>query len=125
MTGNGENGNGEKGDRATRYDQYLVKPRKREVFDQSTLLRKTIREGDDAVRRAKYEVAFEHYAIAEKELVTLVGMVADRQAALQARRDEEVATRAAEIAKLRTEIERLEGLDPDRDEEDDNLDDEG
>jgi hypothetical protein len=122
MTGNGENDNG-KGDRATRYDQYLVHPRKREVFDQSTLLRKTIREGDDAVRRAKYEVAFEHYAAAEKELVSLVGMVADRQAALNARRDDEVATRAAEIAKLRAEIERLEGLDPDRDEEDDNVDD--
>ena len=120
MTGDADNGaNG--GDRSTRYDQYLVHPRKREVFDQSTLLRKTIREGDDAVRRAKYEVAFEHYEAAEKELVKLVGMVADRQAALHARRDDEVATRAAAIASLRAEIDRLEGLDDDRDEEDDNV----
>ena len=113
--GKGENG------RSTRYDDYLVKPRKREVFNQSITLRKTIRAGDDAIRRAKYEVAFEHYERAEKELTTLVGMVTDRQIALVARRDEEVATRTTAIDKLRAEIERLEDLDADRDEEDDNL----
>jgi hypothetical protein len=113
---------GSKGDgKATRYDDYLVKPRKRDVFNQSIRLRKIIREGDDAVRRAKYEVAFEHYERAEKELALLVGLVTDRQIALVARRDDEVATRTAAIDKLRSEIERLEDLDADRDEEDDNL----